>query len=522
MVTVAEDHCLSLTATVHREARWSKQQAACLENTTKTKMTKMTKMTKTKMTKRSSVEKSAVHVKRALTTCAWMCALGATALACEPAVNTSSQSGDAVVDREFTDMDTTDFGALIEGSVVVVHDIDGYPLELVVTRVKRSGAVLVYQASVVGHPNGLAIVSFNRESGAVRANIDLGTRMFAIHNESGSLVVEDLDRKLYFEPGCMGPAITPSHIGATRAAISRRDATDPNYIFRLHTEEPEETGDVIDVMVLYTDDLANRPGFTEGALRLRTETTLAAVEAAYLNSGVDATRFNLVQVEETDYSEVTTAGGCGTMNSAMGNNTVTGVDIPELRFENRADIVMLAATRCVASDGTNRVGQAANVNQPGDFTTIANSVLTIDYDSMTGLGLSTVAHELGHILGAAHNPEQSQGAGYHSDSRGYCSVSGASVPGAATEEFMTIMSYNCQGISGGAAADLPIIANFSSDTINVNRPDATGTLQNMATGNGNQDNARALADTRKLTANWTRRSYNLYNENVGLLMTAVD
>lgn len=192
---------------------------------------------------------------------------------------------------------------------------------------------------------------------------------------------------------------------------------------------PIDSGRLIDIMVVWT--LAAQAG--AGGLAAIQNLAQAAVDganAAYLNSGV-AHRLRLVHRQPVTYTERTTCPlGGDKFSCALDDVTDAGdnqlEEVHTLRDQHGADLVGL-----LISDG-GACGIAWLPSAPASdlgFSVTAQGC---------AVGNRTFAHEVGHNLGAHHDPANADGSGPKPFNRGYVS---------ATLDWRTMMSYSsaCSG-----------------------------------------------------------------------------
>ncbi|HEX8289760.1 MAG TPA: M12 family metallo-peptidase [Pyrinomonadaceae bacterium] len=172
-----------------------------------------------------------------------------------------------------------------------------------------------------------------------------------------------------------------------------------------------DSGDRIDVLVLYTAEVKNSLG-GDAQTRVFAQQAIDATNTAYINSKIRQ-RVNLVHAQETAIIET---GNLATELSALRTNA----DAAVLRNNYNADLVALL------SNTANNCGQgyligSANGNAGNGFTVTSRGC---------AVGNLSFAHELGHNMGSQHNPENGTNSAF---SYGY----GHYVNGV----FRTVMSY---------------------------------------------------------------------------------
>lgn len=203
------------------------------------------------------------------------------------------------------------------------------------------------------------------------------------------------------------------------------------------------TGAVIDVMVLYTTAAKNNAGGDAG-IQTKIMNAIAAANNAYLRSQDpsrnDAMQVRLVHMEEVAYAptgnmSVTLSDLAGTTDGKMDN-------VHTLRNQYGADQVALITAE------SNYCGIAYQMQTlSAGFAPYAFAVVHDD-SVYSCLGNQTLAHEMGHNQGNAHNAE---------DSAGYPGIAPYSYGYRVCGTFRTVMSYAC--------ANEPRISNFANPNV---------------------------------------------------------
>ncbi|MBK8810988.1 MAG: hypothetical protein IPN69_09690 [Acidobacteria bacterium] len=176
--------------------------------------------------------------------------------------------------------------------------------------------------------------------------------------------------------------------GALDGGIARPDGLTPNLA-------TVDSGDRIDVLVVYTTATKN---FLGGDAQARTlaQQAVDAANTSYLNSKINL-RLRMVHSEEYLYTE-TTSGSTDLSN--LRNNA----GIQALRDTHKADLVaMIGEIQGACGVGYLMGSNQASGNPNNGFTVTARSC---------AVGNLSFAHELGHNMGSAHNPENGSGATY--------------------------------------------------------------------------------------------------------------
>lgn len=213
-----------------------------------------------------------------------------------------------------------------------------------------------------------------------------------------------------------------------------------------------DSGDRIDVVVVYTTATKNILGGDPQA-QAHAQAAVDAANTSYINSKIRQ-RIRMVHTQEFVYTE---SGNASTDLSNLRNNA----SIAALRETHKADLVSeISEVTGVCGIGYLMGSVAGNSNNA--FTVTARSC---------AVGNLSFAHELGHNMGSAHNPENGSGAtfpyGYGHYINGSC---------------RTVMSYADPCSSG-----CPRVAYFSNP--NVYYGYAVMGIENA------RDNARSINNT---------------------------
>ncbi len=155
-----------------------------------------------------------------------------------------------------------------------------------------------------------------------------------------------------------------------------------------------DSGDRIDVLVVYTTATKNFLGGDAQAQTLAQQ-AVDATNTAYINSKIRQ-RVRMVHSQEYVYTE-TTSGSTDLSN--LRNN----VDIQNLRNTHKADLVSMIGEIQGACGVGYLMGLDSPNSQNNGFTVTARSC---------AVGNLSFAHELGHNMGSAHNPENGSSATY--------------------------------------------------------------------------------------------------------------
>lgn len=219
-----------------------------------------------------------------------------------------------------------------------------------------------------------------------------------------------------------------------------------------------DSGDRIDVLVVYTTATKNVLG-GDAQVQTLAQQAVDAANTAYRNSKIRQ-RIRMVHSTEFVYTE---SGNSSTDLSNLRSNTT----IQALRETHKADLVAeISEVTGVCGIGY-LMGTAAGGNQNNAFTVTARSC---------AVGNLSFAHELGHNMGSAHNPENGSG-GTYAYSFGHW-VNGS---------YRTVMSYVDQCTSG--CTRHPYFSNPS--VVFMNAPTGTDLRNNARSINNTADSITA-------------------------------
>lgn len=263
------------------------------------------------------------------------------------------------------------------------------------------------RTSWIGHLNveGPSHVILNYNGRSLFADIQWGTRHFQLHPDSRT--------------GYEFREILPSPHREECSPIPK--PLDP----QSGTTETD-SGSVIDVLVAYTATARAASDDIEAEIELGFDQT----NLALTNSGVNF-QYRVVETIEVNYTESSTL----LADLYDLEDSSTFAEARALGVTYGADLFNLWVS-------SSQAGVAGIAYMPGQY-----SVVGLDY-AVSNL---TLAHELGHNIGATHDRDNAGSSGVYSYCYGYQEPSSA---------FRTILAYNCAG------AGCPRVPYFSNPSVN--------------------------------------------------------
>jgi hypothetical protein len=242
-----------------------------------------------------------------------------------------------------------------------------------------------------------------------------------------------------------------------------------------------ETPVVQDLLIVYTAGaVGTRSGATaeekEASLRSAILAAVTAANTAYANSLIGL-RLNLVGLEPIAYTET---GDMGVALSRL-RSTADGFmdEVHVRRNELGADLVAL-----ITSD-TNYCGIAYVMTSAS--ASFASSAFSVTAPGC--LSGHTLAHELGHNQGNAHDRANASGTYIYPYSYGYRTCDNPDLAG--SQAFRTVMAYSCTGT--------PRVNHFSNPNVLYNGVAQTGIDHDVDPARS-ADNARSMNATAPVTA----------------------
>jgi len=240
-------------------------------------------------------------------------------------------------------------------------------------------------------------------------------------------------------------------------------------IVRADSNEINGRGSVMDVLIGYTPDARIRAGGVS-AIEARILNAVMKTQQAFRNSEVQV-RLNVVGLMETDYTET---GNMAETHARLKNDGDGFLDdLHQARDRLGADVVVLF------SADANHCGVAPIMVQP-NAAFASNAFIVVHDDSKNAcLGQnSALAHEFGHLLGLAHEMDNSSVKGSSQVAYGYrvCGV------------FRDIMASACAGE--------PRVSHYSNPNI-MYQGQPTGVSGSIDAVRVMNANSAVIADFRK-------------------------
>ena len=269
----------------------------------------------------------------------------------------------------------------------------------------------VWIGHIEGEPGSEVILSVKGK--AMMGTVRIGERLFEIsYVGNNTHAVREIDNSKI-------PSDDP--VGSEQDNTVDFDTAVTSSSTTTSTASTPSTGEVIDLLVLYTPNVQTNAGGDSGA-QSKIINAVAAANQAYINSQVNI-NLNLVYVGLVDYVE---PNALLTSLSRLQGKTDGFMDsVHGLRDQYGADLVALVDTDSDAC-GVGNIMKTVS-------TSFASSSFVVVRDSC--LSAHSLSHELGHNMGNVHNTENTSTAGASVDAYGY-RVCGT---------FRDVMSYSCAG-----------------------------------------------------------------------------
>jgi hypothetical protein len=279
--------------------------------------------------------------------------------------------------------------------------------EVIASEVRPTGTTVF--AKLVGIELGTAILT--HEAGVLVGTIDFPGGNYAVERAPGG------DYRVTQRAAHLDPPEAPPRASFAPGAAAAADAF-------AEPDVPADSGRLIDVMIVWTPAAQSAAGGLAGMQSLA-QASIDNANLTYLNSGV-AQRVRLVHAQQVSYTETASCpGGSDAFNCAL--DAITDGTVPglhALRDQHGADLVSLFiidGTYCgiawlpFPSSGTAGLGYSV---LGGGSCPVANK---------------SFVHELGHNMGAHHDPYVAPGAGAYAYSHGIVNL---------TARWRTVLSYN--------------------------------------------------------------------------------
>lgn len=336
-----------------------------------------------------------------------------------------------------------------------------------------------------------AVLTFGEK--AVFGMISRGDDYYRVRTDRTGAWVVETDRSLLASNGGRREKgedfLLPPEAGALTAAAARHlSKASPSATANVSTKAAA----VVDVLIGYSSGLASVYGSQSAAATFVTS-LVALTNSAYANSGVNM-RLRAVHTLQVNYAD--NSDNQEALQQLTGYNADTQQPITpnsafnalrEAREEYGADLVAFVRRyREPEQDGCGiawLLGMNGSGISAADDAEFGYAVVSDGEDRDEGDGNTyfcsdfSLAHELGHLMGQAHNEEDAADAGAHEYSYGYREASATG--------FHTIMAYP----SGPSQIEIPNFAN--PQVTSSSRP--TGVA-------GEADNARSMNQTMPVIA----------------------
>ena len=263
-----------------------------------------------------------------------------------------------------------------------------------------------------GKSSGTAFFSLiEGETGKIgvsaRYGLDNGTLYTITGNADGTIVVEEDDSSQY--PSCgEAPGVDVHHRDEVTSQKQHLNEHEHGNITALADSKQIQQGtttrmsvakdnaNVLRLLVIYTDDVEAALGSAEAAQALVDNSVLAANQS-YINSSVNV-QLQLVHTEKVTYDETTFQGDLQRLAEKMDGKLD---QVPVLRDSYQADLVAMLV------ENTEYCGMGYLMSfQDPVFSEYAYSVVS----SYCASSMYSLAHEIGHNLGANHDHDNAASA----------------------------------------------------------------------------------------------------------------
>lgn len=344
---------------------------------------------------------------------------------------------------------------------------DNVDLTAKLTRIDHSiTGGFVWVGHISGEPD--SVVTLSTQDGVLSGSVQRFGYQWTIIQYAGDPTA-DLYTIRELDPHAPEPTgvdhIVPDLSAADMAALSPQGAT------------CQEDGTEITVMVAYTTQALNAEGgqdAIEALINRRISEMNTANEVSLVNF-----KWSLVRTAQVDYEE---SGNIGVdLQNLYGPSDGIMDGVHPARDAVKADLVAL-----LISEGSNNTcGMAYEMRSMGGyFQSYAFGVTALDYAEPFSCSELTLAHELGHNLGNAHDRRNNTSATLFPYSYGFQSPN---------DKFRTIMAYNCPN-------GCPRINQWSNPNVWYG-DEATG-VDYAVNPAAASDVARSMNETRQLASNF--------------------
>ncbi|MBE0456349.1 MAG: M12 family metallo-peptidase [Pseudoalteromonas prydzensis] len=209
------------------------------------------------------------------------------------------------------------------------------------------------------------------------------------------------------QPDEHAPGYQPS---SPSFSVSEQILTEQNYQTALATNAQSN----ITLLVLYTTTAAQKSADINSLIDL----AIVETNQGYQNSGVNAV-VSLAHVAQVNYTEATNSATA--LNRLAAKNDGYMDEAHTLRDQYGADVVILV------NDVNGYCGQANAIG-----ANASTAFAMVDYDCATGY--YSFGHEIGHLQGARHNPENDPSTSPYAFGHGYQHPQ---------SQWRSVMAYNC-------------------------------------------------------------------------------
>jgi hypothetical protein len=304
-------------------------------------------------------------------------------------------------------------------------------------------------AQLVGLPLGTAVLT--HDGGYLSGLVSWPGGVYEIRPVADGIArIAQIAQQNY--PPEKGPIVVH---GAAPTAADRGPSADP----------PVDTGHLIDVLVVW-DSAAETAAGGSAAIQSTVTAAVADANAAYLNSGI-AQRLRLVASQLVTYTEVPSCSG-GTdaftcaLNDVTNSGNALGDAVHALRDANGADEVVFLINDLAFCGLAWLPDTISSANDGLGFAVVNWSC---------AVGNHSFAHELGHNMGAHHDPYVDPGPGILPFEFGH----GLSHIGATLgTSWRTVMAYNNECAANFGGGFCTRVQYFSNPNINYSDGNAMG------------------------------------------------